>query len=465
MMSLLGAWQLLVVAICLIAEPIESLRTGTAKLSTSANATLHLASRHKKAGTVTVTLHRATRPRHLHSRSAKSLVQTSSEEDPCATVNQHVNPQAIEVFGTIYVGTPPQQFSVAFDTGSGNMILPARSCKSMACLQKRPYDAWQSASSENIMDMNQAEPSAPGAARETVSMTIGHGEVTGDLITDKVCLDQEDRICVKSSFIETTKMSDEPFSLFPFDGILGLGMPSGSLDKRFNLLGNLAEDGTLKHNQFAVWLTTPGDEPEQSEITFGSYDDRRLGSAITWVPVSNTNTGMWQVKMEDIYVDGVRLGLCDPNSGCQVAMDTGTSVISGPSEHIKAILAQLNIKQDCSNYEAQLNKTVGFGFGDMIMNIDISDYVTRTVSGCFHQFLGLDMAPPKGPLMLLGDPFLKRYYTIYDRENLNVGVGFAQHKKGPRQGETIEQTAARLLTPVNKGAASAEEENTAEETE
>ena len=46
-------------------------------------------------------------------------------------------------------------------------------------------------------------------------------------------------------------MTDEPFNLVPFDGILGLGMPKMSVLPMFNLMGELAEDNALKHNQSA----------------------------------------------------------------------------------------------------------------------------------------------------------------------------------------------------------------------
>lgn len=47
---------------------------------------------------------------------------------------------------------------------------------------------------------------------------------------------------------------------------------------------------------------------------------------------------------------------------------------------------------------------------------------------CFPGFMPLDVSEPHGPLWILGDIFLRKYYSVYDRDN-DV-LGFALSRPG-----------------------------------
>jgi len=334
----------------------------------------------------------------------------------------------MDVFGQIRVGTPPQLFEVAIDTGSSNLLLTSDECRSLGCLSHKTYDA-HSSSTAIFIPIGNPDAGQQGKASETVLLDISTGQAEGDLVMDEVCLGEQGDVCAKTGFVKMTRMTEAPFSTFPYDGILGVGMPKGSLAKQFNFIGNLADAGALKRNRFSVWMSNENDT-ESSEIIFGEVAEDRLDSELLWMPVSSYDTGMWQATLDDFAVDGTHIGLCG-TIGCQAAFDTGTNAIGAPEHIAETLVNLLDIKQDCSNFDTL--PQLGFSFQGSILNLDKGDYVKRvaTKNGleCFHQFLSLDLKGPKQDLILLGDPFLKKYYIVFDRESLNIGVALSKHKQ------------------------------------
>ncbi|XP_010771428.1 cathepsin E-like, partial [Notothenia coriiceps] len=70
----------------------------------------------------------------------------------------------------------------------------------------------------------------------------------------------------------------------------------------------------------------------EGELLLGGTDKALYTGLINWLPV--TAKGYWQIKMNSVVVQGVN-PFC-PN-GCQAIVDTGTSLITGPTDDILSI--------------------------------------------------------------------------------------------------------------------------------
>jgi hypothetical protein len=313
------------------------------------------------------------------------------------------------------IGTPPQEFQVVFDTGSGNLIIPSKECKSEACKMHRMFDSKESSTAVNVAFADTPDDEVkPSGDRDVVTITFGTGEISGLFVKDHICIGD---ICTHGDFIAVTEETDQPFSLVPFDGIFGLGLPQMSEAPHFNVLDCMIRDKVLKKNMFSVYLAA--DDNDESEISFGQIASHRMASELVWVPVSNP--GYWQVEMKDVVVGADPQELC--KGKCQVAVDSGTSLLAGPSEIVSALNGILDVKDDCSNFDSLPD--LGFLIGGHTLKLSPDDYVDREGRTCSVALMTMDVPPPKGPLFIFGDPFLRKYYTVYDRENLKVGFALS----------------------------------------
>jgi len=328
-----------------------------------------------------------------HASSSSSMLQT-----------QIVHKTAY--WGSMTIGTPAQDFKVIFDTGSGNLIVPSADCDDAGCKPHHKYD--HKGSSTSMMVTNEKNEGSS-------EITFGTGQISGDFYKDHMCIG--DSLCIDGSFIAADRESTEPFQEIPFDGIMGLGFKDLSMGDGFNIVDDLNKNGNLPGGQFSFYITDAGD----SEVTFGGYKPEYMASDIVWSPVKVES--WWQVGMDDITFNNKPQNLCD--NGCQVAVDTGTSMLAGPSDLVDKLTNKINVKEDCSNFD-ELPK-LGFQMGDRVLNLRPDDYVDRSANDCSFSVMALDVPPPKGPVFIFGDPFLRRFVTIFDRAESRVGFAVAKH--------------------------------------
>jgi cathepsin D len=334
--------------------------------------------------------------------------------DERSTDEQLNNYLDAQYYGEISIGTPAQKFQVVFDTGSSNLWVPSKKCSwtCVACFMHSRYD--QTASSTYMKNDT------------AFNITYGSGSMKGFCSVDNVCIGE---LCAdKQIFAEATDLPGVTFVAAKFDGILGLGYPSIAVNKITPVFNTLVEQGKVDP-VFAFYFNRDPNGEVGGEITFGGVDEAHYSGDITWLPV--TRQAYWQFKVDAVRsnTDGTTLG-CD--GGCQMIADTGTSLITGPKEDIEKIQTFIGAKPflhgeyliDCNNIATL--PPISFVIGGKEFTLKGEDYVMKItqqgVTQCISGFMSLDIPPPSGPLWILGDVFLGRFYSVYDFKNNRVGL-------------------------------------------
>lgn len=161
------------------------------------------------------------------------------------------------------------------------------------------------------------------------------------------------------------------------------------------------------------------------DIHFGEIPRENYTGEITWVPRSDED--YWEIQISGFTVNGVDPGICSymraRNNKCIAVVDSGTSVIALPSALVKELKQEMGLKEDCSNAENMPKLGIRVNGKDLFL--DPSDYIVYDEGRCTLALMPLDVPAPKGPLIVLGATFMRKYFTILDLENARIGFAIA----------------------------------------
>uniref|UniRef100_A0A8D0GT02 Gastricsin n=1 Tax=Sphenodon punctatus TaxID=8508 RepID=A0A8D0GT02_SPHPU len=303
-------------------------------------------------------------------------------------------------YGEISIGTPPQNFLVLFDTGSSNLWVPSIYCQSQACSSHARF--------------NPSQSSTYSTNGQTFSLQYGSGSLTGFFGYDTMTVSY-----IMQEFGLSQNEPGTNFVYAQFDGILGMAYPSLAVGGATTALQGMLQESLLSQPIFSFYL---------SEVIFGGVDTRLYSGQIYWAPV--TRELYWQIGIEEFSIGGRATGWC--SQGCQAIVDTGTSRLTVPQNLMESFLQAVGAQQnqygevfvECRTVTNL--PTISFNINGVSFPLPPSAYILNNNGYCTVGIEPTYLPSPNGqPLWILGDVFLRQYYSVYDMGNNRIGFASA----------------------------------------
>jgi len=337
------------------------------------------------------------------------LEESSQSSGDSVPISDYQNAQ---FFGPIKVGG--QSFEVIFDTGSANLWVPGKACGFLTCWRHPRYDETKSKTYEKD-------------GRE-YKVQYGSGPVEGIFSKDTVTVGSVD---VKGQlFAEVSKVSFGPlniaYAMGKFDGLLGLGFKSISQYQIPTPFEAMIDQKLIDEPVFAFYLQQ--DASATGELVFGGIDKSHYTGTLVDVPL--TSESYWEVSLDALSFGGSPV----ISSAQKAIIDSGTSLLAGPTALVATLAQKVGAKSvmgkeyviDCSKKSSLPDLKVTLGGKEFALTA--SDYVLEVSGQCLFAFMGIDVPAPRGPLWIMGDVFMRKYYCVFDYGNKKMRIAPAAQK-------------------------------------
>jgi len=224
-------------------------------------------------------------------------------------------------------------------------------------------------------------------------------------------------------------MKGQVFETLPFEGILGLGFASMSADGIDPFFDRVIKQKVLTHNEFAFFMNQDSEKP--SALLWGGIDKDLYHGKIQMFPVVQAN--YWSLELVDFKVGNISMKSAGMGSKTvkRLIVDTGTTLFTAPSAMRKEIVkhvptANCNDINDYPDLTYVLRGADGKTY-DLVVT-QMTYMVGAGGADCGAAIMPMDVGEEFGPAMLLGEVFMKHFFTVFDRgdgNEKNAKVGFA----------------------------------------
>lgn len=202
-----------------------------------------------------------------------------------------------------------------------------------------------------------------------------------------------------------------------------MAFPSAAVISGNPVIQTMITNG-MSPSTVGIWLNRiPGSSGGQ--ITFGGTDTTKYTGSINWLPV--TSAYYWSV----LY-NSVRIGTTTITTGTRAIMDSGSSLIFGPTSAVNTINSIIGATSygnglwtvNCASISSM--PLVTFRMNNINFAMTAATYVLPIAGLCFSSFSPLNLYNNEGQLSwVMGDAFMSTFYTVLDIPNQRLGLARA----------------------------------------
>lgn len=317
-------------------------------------------------------------------------------------------------YANVSLGTPPQDFTVIFDTGSSDLWVPSNIALGLPCddsfCPPSPggFNPALSSTNQILNHDYHARYAEGGASGSWVTDTLQIGPVT---LTDF-------QFAVADSVINSST------------GIFGVSFreqesDGGTLYPNFPVA--LKQQGYIEKSAYSLFFSGPN----STEGTFllGGLDTAKYNGDLQWHQISDGSAGA-SVQVNSLTVAGQDIPV-----NLDFALDSGSVFTYLPDDIFTAVSKQIKLGAfnsslgvyyiDCNN---KATVEVNFPTGKVVMATESLVNPLYPITGDPSDtgcYFGITNTIQSNGFSLLGDTFLRNAYVAFDLEDYQVGVAQA----------------------------------------
>jgi hypothetical protein len=194
---------------------------------------------------------------------------------------------------------------------------------------------------------------------------------------------------------------------------------------------------------------TSQDMGENPYALFGGYNSTQIvGGAQGLKTFKNFENwlGTWALEGQGMYYGGAAMQKPGEDTAYPAIIDTGSSQLSIPPDVFEKIRGEWNkalpnldctsdatfchVPESCDAVAPKI-KPVGFQMSDYVFEINPDQYLYRANENkCFFVIHKCRLPGKNKDLFLVGDAFLRHFYSVYDFDQDQISLGINTHSQG-----------------------------------